>query len=56
MLLEVVVGVVVGEVGGARQQRRARLRLAAVVANDELLMEDLRVEVALDFDPVAQQR
>jgi hypothetical protein len=55
-VVEVVVGVVVGEVGGASQQRRVRLRLPAVVANDELLMEDLRVEVALDLDPVAKQR
>jgi hypothetical protein len=55
-VVEVVVGVMVGEVGGAGQKRRARLRLAAVVAHDELLVEDLRVEVALDFDPVAKQR
>jgi hypothetical protein len=47
--------VVVGEVGGASQERGARVRLPAVVANNELLMEDLRVEVALDFDPVAKQ-
>jgi hypothetical protein len=46
-VVEVVVGVVVGQVGGASQERRLRLRLAAVVADDELLMEDLRIEVAL---------
>jgi hypothetical protein len=38
-VVEVVVSVVVREVGGARQERRVRLRLAAVVTDDELLVE-----------------
>jgi hypothetical protein len=46
------VGVVVGEVGGASQERRARLRLAAVAANDELLMEDFGLKSPLTSMPL----
>ena len=54
-VVEVAMRVRFGEVGRASQQRRCRCRLAvAVVAEDELLVEELRVVIAADLDVGAQ--
>jgi hypothetical protein len=54
-VVEVGVTVGVGEVRRAGQQRRARAGAAAVVPDDELLVEDARVVVGADVHAVAQQ-
>ena len=58
-VVQVHVGVGDGEVGRAGEQRRVpgvRRLAVEVVAEDELLVEDLRVEVAAHLDVGAEQR